>query len=216
MLAYRYPRIAREGWLWIALFAVPVLIVSLRDGSEALPLLLPALLLAYLFRDPKRRVPASPLGIVSPVDGRVVRAEAVYDGYLERDVVCLTVERSMFGVWSVRSPMEGRLKEQWLAVPRKIGARAQETFIDGDTYVQWIQSDEQDDVVMVVNAAFRANRPRCYAQSGQRIGQGQRCGFIHFGTRVDVLVPATTRIQVSVGDKVAAGESIIATLVHKA
>ena len=216
MLAYRYPLIAREGWLWIAVFAVPALIVSLRYGTEALPLWLPVLVLAFVFRDPKRKVPASPLGIVSPVDGRVVKAEAVYDGYLKRDVVCLSVEMGWFSIWSVRSPMEGRLMEQWLAAPRKIGARAQETFTSGKTYAQWIQSDEHDDVVMVVDSTTLSPRPRCYAQSGQRIGQGQRCGFIHFGARVDVLVPATARIQARVGDKVVAGESILATLVHKA
>jgi phosphatidylserine decarboxylase len=217
MLSYRYPLIAREGWLWIAVFALPALIVSLRYGAEAAwPLWLPALLLAIVFRDPKRKVPAAPLGIVSPVDGRVVKAAPVYDGYLKRDAVCLSVEMGWFNIWSVRSPMEGRLMEQWLAVPRKIGAHAQETYVNGKTYAQWIQSDERDDVVMVVDSTALARRPRCYAQSGQRIGQGQRCGFIRFGTRVDILVPAGARIQALVGDKVVAGESIIATLVHKA
>lgn len=216
MLAYRYPLIAREGWPWIAVFAIPAVIVSMLYGAAALPLWLPVLLLSFLFRDPKRRVPASPLGIVSPVDGRVVKAEAVYDGYLKREAVCLSVEMGWSSVWSVRSPLEGRLVEQWLAVPRRISERAQESFTSGKTYAQWIQSDEQDDVVMAMSAASRIRRPRCYAQSGERIGQGQRCGFIRFGTRIDVLVPASARIQVNVGDKVTAGESILATLIHKA
>jgi len=82
------------------------------------------------------------------------------------------------------------------------------------TYAQWIQSDEKDDLVLVIEVNSRMPRPKCYVQSGERIGQGQRCGFIRFGSRVDVLIPVTSRISVSVGDDVLAGSDIIATLVH--
>jgi phosphatidylserine decarboxylase len=216
MLAYRYPLIAREGWHWIAAFAIPAAILTYLYGVVALPAWLPVLLLLFLFRDPHRTVPASPLGIVSPVDGHVVKVENVYDGYLQREAICLSLEMSLTSIYSVRSPLEGKLVKMWMAVPRKIGDNAHQVLTSGKTYAQWIQSDEQDDVVMVVDATGHARRPRCYAQSGERIGQGQRCGYIRFGTHFDVLLPATTRIQVNAGDRVVAGESIVATLVHKA
>lgn len=82
------------------------------------------------------------------------------------------------------------------------------------TYAQWIQSDEGDDVVMVMEASRLVPRPRCYAHSGERIGQGQRCGFLRFGSQVDVLLSGSSRIEVTVGDYVNGGSGIIGTLVR--
>ncbi len=210
MLSYRYPLIAREGWLWIAVIAIPAAIVYLLYGLASLPLWALVLLLLFLFRDPARKVPAVPLGIVSPVDGRVTAIDTVHDTYLDRSALSVSVQMGFTSVYSAHSPMEGKVMEQWLDVPRKIAS----TDAKVATYAQWIQSDEKDDLVLVVEGNPHLPRPQCYAQSGERIGQGQRCGFIHFGSLVEVLIPMGSRIDVSVGDDVLAGTDIIATLVH--
>ena len=85
---------------------------------------------------------------------------------------------------------------------------------EAKTFAQWIQSDEGDDVVLIVESGLLNSRPQCYAHSGERIGQGQRCGYIRFGAPVHVLIPSSSRISVAVGDQVNAGSDIIATLVH--
>jgi phosphatidylserine decarboxylase len=211
MLSYRYPLIAREGWLWIAAVAIPAAIVHFfYSGLLALPLWGLVLLLLFLFRDPARKVPAAPLGVVSPVDGRVVAVDTIHDPYLDRQVLSVSVKMGFTSVYSAHSPMEGKVIEQWLDVPRKIAGTDEKVA----TYAQWIQSDEKDDVVLVIEVSAHHPRPQCYAQSGERIGQGQRCGFIRFGSQVDVLLPVSSRINVSVGDHVSAGSDIIATLVH--
>lgn len=210
MLSYRYPLIAREGWLWIAVIAIPAAIVQYLHGLAALPLWILVLSLLFLFRDPAREVPAAPLGIVSPVDGKVVAIDTVHDAYLNRQVLSISVKMGFTSVYSAHSPMEGKVLEQWLDVPRKIAGSDAEVA----TYAQWIQSDEQDDVVLVIESSPHLPRPQCYAQTGERIGQGQRCGYIRFGSQVEVLIPVSSRIQVSVGDAVKAGSDIIATLVH--
>ena len=214
MLTYRYPLIAREGWPWIAVAVLLAISIHTLFSWLSLPLWLLVLLLLFLFRDPGRKIPAVPLGIVSPVDGRVERVESVQDAYLGRSAVCITFKMALTSVYSMHSPMEGKIMEQWMAVPRKIVFPNGDESPDVKTYVQWIQSDEADDVVLVVESTSFSSRPQCYAHSGERIGQGQRCGYIRFGSRVHVLVPVTTRIAVSVGDEVNAGADIIATLVH--
>ncbi|NOX92644.1 MAG: phosphatidylserine decarboxylase [Gammaproteobacteria bacterium] len=210
MPSYRYPLIAREGWVWIAATAIPAVVVYLLYGLASLPLWVLLLLLLFLFRDPARKVPAVPLGIVSPVDGKVVAIDTVHDVFLDRQALSVSVRMGFTSVYSAHSPMEGKVLEQWLDMPRKIAGTDEEVA----TYAQWIQSDEKDDVVLVVEVNPHLPRPQCYAQSGERIGQGQRCGFIHFGSLVEVLIPVTSRIDVSVGDNVLAGTDIIATLVH--
>jgi len=81
-------------------------------------------------------------------------------------------------------------------------------------FAQWIQSDEQDNLVMAVKSARGIWKPRCYAHSGDRIGQGQRCGIIPFHAVVQVNVPLTSRLEVKVGDKVRGGADTLATLIH--
>jgi phosphatidylserine decarboxylase len=219
MLAYRYPIIAREGWFWIGIVIITAALLQFLNDFISLPLWILALVLLFLFRDPFRKVPASPLAIVCPVDGRIVSVNKVHDGYLDREAVCVTILMGLTSVYSVHSPMEGKIIEQWLQAPRKIRAQEQgksSSAPDIKTYAQWIQSDEKDDVILVMEASTLRPRPRCYAHSGERIGQGQRCGYLRFGTRVDVLVPESTRIEVKVGDKVRAGTDIIATLIHSA
>lgn len=208
MLSYRYPIVAREGWLWIAVAIIPATVVFVLYGMLSLPLWALVVFLLFLFRDPARKIPAVPLGIVSPVDGKIVAIDTVHDSYLDRQALSITVKMDFTSVYSAYSPMEGKVLEQWLGVPRKIADE------EVATYAQWIQSDEKDDLVLAIEASSRQSRPQCYAQSGERIGQGQRCGFIRFGSQVEVLIPVSSRIDVSVGDTVSAGTDIIATLVH--
>jgi phosphatidylserine decarboxylase len=224
MLAYHYPLIAREGWVWIVLSIIAAGLAYVNAGAFSAPLWMLAVFLIFLFRDPHRKIPALPLGIVCPVDGKVVAIEKVHDDYLDRPAICISIKMSFTSVYSVHSPMEGKIMEQWLETPRKIVPinTASSTTVNSSepdnyvvTYAQWAQSDEKDNLVLVIEANTFLPRPKCYAQSGERIGQGQRCGFLRFGTQVDVLVPASTRIDVKVTDKVLAGADIIATLVRK-
>ncbi len=207
MLTYRYPLIAREGWHWIALAAAIALLLQWQLGWFAVPLWLPVGLLLFLFRDPPRKVPASPLGVVSPVDGRVLSVDTAQDPHLERQAICITLQMRKTDIFSVRSPMEGKVLQQWIG--------QDDTSASDLRYAQWIQSDEEDDVLLVIAPTVRAVRPKCYVHSGERIGQGQRCGFIYFGGRVEIWVPVGSRIDVNVGDVLQAGTGIIATLVHE-
>ncbi len=79
---------------------------------------------------------------------------------------------------------------------------------------QWIQSDEDDDIIVCMQNDKITRRPGCMAHSGERIGQGQRCGFIHFGAVIELLIPINSRIDVKKSAKVLAGSDILATLVH--
>lgn len=222
MLAYRYPLIAREGWLWISAVFLIAGVTQLTIGAASIPLWILTVLLLFLFRDPYRKIPASPLAIVCPVDGRIVAIEKVNDAYLDRSAICISIKMGFTSVYSVHSPMEGKIIKQWMGTPGQIQLSA--TVKDEETatgssagaisFAQWIQSDEDDDVVLVMEASALLPRPRCYAQGGERVGQGQRCGYLQFGALVNVLVPDSTRIDVKVGDKILAGTGIIATLVR--
>ncbi|MFN2309269.1 MAG: phosphatidylserine decarboxylase [Gammaproteobacteria bacterium] len=198
--------IAREGWLSIALVGGAALAVLLAFGGLwSLPLWLLTLGLIALFRDPPRGITAAPLAIVSPADGRVQVLETVQDPYLDRQAQHLAIRMPPYGVFSTRSPAEGRMLE-----PRHTGAEGQVL-----PHGVWLQTDEGDDLVMVMNRGRLHTAPRCYLRFGERVGQGQRCGFATLGSTVDLYLPEDSRMKVQVGDRVHAGSDVIAQLARK-
>ena len=205
MAAGRYPYFPRAGRLPLLAFAgVGILITHFLGWFWSLPFWVGCVLIVYLFRDPEREIPSSPLAVVSPADGVIAAVDEVHDPYLDRQAILLAIEMSRFGVYSTRSPVEGKFLE-----PPNSG--------DGVSrpHGVWVKTDEDDDLVLVMHRGPLNNLPHCYVQIGQRVGQGQRCGFIQLGGRVEVYLPINSRAQVEIGSRVYAGSDVIATLVHK-
>jgi phosphatidylserine decarboxylase len=143
------------------------------------------------------------MAIVSPADGRVISISVADDPYLLRESIHIVIHMNPYGIFSTRSPVEGKVLE-----PPNIPH-------DKDMpHGVWLQTDEGDDIVMVMNRGRLHNAPRCYVQFGERIGQGQRCGFIHMGAQVGLYLPMNSRAAVSAGDYVKSGSDVIATLVR--
>ncbi len=204
-----HPPIAREGWLAIALTLSAALVVQYQAPLWSAPVWAALLVLLFLFRDPRRSVPAAPLGVVSPADGYVVSVEQMRDPYLKRAAVRVSLDMRLSGVYALRSPMEGKLMRNWFVDPGEKG--------EGISRVRalWLQSDEGDDVVAVLRPSHYSMRSACYYQSGERIGQGMRCGFLLFGSRIDIILPPHSRVLVKPGEQVFSGSSIVAQLVHR-
>jgi len=206
MATYRYPFIAREGWLYLGVTICLALVLHLFSWELAVPAWLAIVWLLIVFRDPPRTIPATPLGIISPVDGKVLTVEQTYDTYLKREALRIVITMRWFDVYSLRSPIEGKVADTWFR-----GA-AQE---QNASAILWIQTDEKDDVVTTILGGFWMWKPACETQSGERVGQGQRCGFMRFGRKVELMLPRSAVARVKPGDVVTSGESVIANLTRE-
>lgn len=205
MAGYRYPIVAPIGQLVATALALAALDVGLRWGVlAAAPLagLLPVVL--YLFRDPVRSVPATPLAVVSPVDGSVLSVAHRPHPWLEGEGLQIRLRMSPLGVYSVRSPVEGKVLTQWFPGDPH-GAPG--------CFTQWTRTDEGDDLLLALTRT-RFAAVQCDVAPGERIGQGQRCGFVTFGTRVELWLPPSARPEVAAGDSVLSGTSVLASLRH--
>jgi phosphatidylserine decarboxylase len=205
MAVGRYPYFSRAGWIPFGLcFIAGVLIVRSWGWAWSLPFWLACTLIVFMFRDPRRDIPSSPLAVVSPADGTLASIEEVSDPYLDRQAILMVINMSYTGVYSTRSPVEGKVLE-----PRNCG--------DGSNrpHGVWIQTDEGDDLVVVMHRGPLHNLPHCYVRIGERVGQGQRCGYVPMGGMVEVYLPSNTRTLVTPGSQLKAGSDVIATLVHK-
>ena len=200
----RFPFIAREGVvLLLAAILAAVVVLNFSGLQTSLPFWGLSLLILVIFRDPERDIPSQPMAVVSPADGRVASVTATRDPYLDRESIRVTLQMNPYGVFTTRSPVEGKV----LQPPHT----PQDTRMPHGV---WLQTDEGDDVVMVMMRGRLNTAPRCYIRIGERIGQGKRCGFVHLGGQVDVYLPERSRLAVDVGDWVRSGSDIIATLVH--
>lgn len=200
-----YPILAVEGWPFVLVFLLAAIVLQDAGGWPfAVPALVLMLLAAGKFRDPERRVPPVALGIVSPVDGRVLAVGPDRDECLERDVLRIVLRVSFFSVYSFRAPAEGKVMEY-----RGNGLRPG---MQGKGL--WLRTDENDDVRLMLYGP-RWARPQARIRYGERLGQGQRCGFLRLARRAELLLPATAQARIAPGDRVRAGSGIVALLAHR-
>ncbi len=207
MPSNQYPIIAREAWPILFVVLGLLLLVKIQFGTFALvPMLLISLPIVFLFRDPHRHVPSEPLGVVSPVHGVVTLIEEAEDVRLKRPAKRVQIKVGFNDIYSIRSPIEGKVNEQWCSAPDAADSRPHVDF--------WIQTDEGDDVVIALRLRRFIHRCHIYLHSGERIGHGQRCGYIYFGGLVDMFLPSDSRIEVNTGDSVVSGSTVIGHLIH--
>ena len=169
----------------------------------------PTLLLLYLFlvfRDPKRQVPAVPLGVVSPADGVVVDVGVTDKGALERESHRILIRVNSLGTYTARCPIEGKIMDLRSEPPQSL--------VNNGSSGLWVRTDEDDDVVL----QFRGHRfglaPLAFLRYGERVGQGQRCAYLRLTRLAEVQLPIASRILVKTGQRVTAGADVLAKLPH--
>ena len=78
-----------------------------------------------------------------------------------------------------------------------------------------LKMDDGTEISCVQIAGLIARRILCYVKPGDRLTRGQRYGFIRFGSRVDLYLPADARARVAIGDKVKATSTVVAELARR-
>jgi phosphatidylserine decarboxylase len=209
---YPHPIIAREGWPFLGASLVVSLVVTALAGWWSLPFWLASLFILQFFRDPPRAVPEDSLAVVAPADGRVVMVGRAMDPYLRRESTKVSIFMNVFNVHSNRSPVDGEVRERWYFPGHFLNAALDKASLENERNALWIRTSGGQDVTCVQIAGLIARRILCYVEAGATLVKGQRFGFIRFGSRVDVYMPLDARILVGIGEKVSAGETIVARL----
>jgi phosphatidylserine decarboxylase len=213
---YPHPIIAREGWPFLAAAVIVSLIATVGWGWWSVPIWLITIFILQFFRDPPRVLPPDADAVIAPADGRVIIVEKTRDPYLDRQALKISVFMNVFNVHSNRSPVDGEIKKAWYFAGKFVNASLDKASSHNERNALWIHTDSGAEVTCVQVAGLVARRILCYVHTRDRVKRGQRFGFIRFGSRVDVYLPLDATAQAAVGDKVYAGQTILARLPAKA
>jgi len=197
-------KIAREALP----FAVGLLVLCaagwfVHPWVSALPLALLAFVL-WFFRDPERTPPADPSLLISPADGKII----------QNGPRTISVFMNVFNVHVCRAPTDGTVESVAHSPGRFLAAFKDEAPEQNErTAIVLREGAAEHEFVLI--AGLVARRIVCKVRPGQRLAQGDRVGLIRFGSRVDVALPAGAQVQVAIGDRVRAGETVLASLAAK-
>jgi phosphatidylserine decarboxylase len=200
----------RDGYLYaVPLIAAAVLIGWLTQPAWALIPCLLAFFFLWFFRDPERAIPSEPGAVVSPGDGKVTDVSTVTVG--TEKLTRLSIFLSVFNVHVNRSPIAGVVRDVRYQRGKYLNAMNQASADLNEQNIVTVEGDGQT-VVFKQIAGLLARRIVFTPKVGDRVERGQRVGLIKFGSRVDVLVDSSSRINVKVGDVVKGGATVLAYL----
>ena len=169
----------------------------LISGLSIIALLLTLFFLVF-FRDPERKPAGDEDDAVSPADGRVISKN-------ERTI---GIFMNIHNVHVNRAPLSGTVIEIDYKPGGYIPASNKDSDVNERNHVKIKTDNGNIELIQIAGVLIR--RIVSYISEGSQVKRGERIGMIRFGSRVDVIIPEVYTYTVNVGDKVKAGESIIA------
>jgi phosphatidylserine decarboxylase len=212
--------IHREGWPFIAMFALANFIawkLSLWAGLVFLPVTVWCI---AFFRDPERAPPPGNLRIVSPADGKLLpTVEAVPPeelGLGPEPRRRLSIFMDVFNVHVNRAPVSGTVVALAYRPGKFFNASFDKASVHNERMSMRLRPDAASgpsaDLVVVQIAGLVARRIVCDVKEGDAVARGARYGMIRFGSRLDVYLPPSAKIVVEDGSVTRAGETVLAEL----
>jgi len=170
----------------------------------------------YFFRDPYRTVPEQAFQnegiVVSPADGKVVVVQEIQDNeYHNAKAIQICVFLSPLNVHVNRFPISGKL-DYFKYVEGKFIVAFDDKASDINERTHLGVTNSKIKVFFKQIAGAVARRIVCPVQVGEQVKVGDKFGMIKFGSRMDIIVPIGTSINVKVGDIVVGGETILCGL----
>ena len=178
----------------------------------AIPMWIIFLFILQFFRDPPRVTTGGDSAVSAPADGRVIVIDEAHDPYTNQTSLKISIFMNVFNVHSNRIPVSGTVEAKQYYPGRFFNAALDKASDNNERNALLLTSKEGHRVTCVQIAGLIARRILCYVDEGSNVTKGERFGFIRFGSRVDLYLPKTTKVLVSLGDKVVGGETLVAEL----
>lgn len=203
--------VAEIVWLIIsviAIYTLPAWLFYIVSSA----LLLFVLFIIRFFRVPTRQHITDPDTVYSPADGRVVTVEEVYESeYLNEPRIQVSVFMSVWNVHVNWYPVGGTIEYFRYHDGRFLVAWHPKSSTDNERTTT-VVSNKNGRILFRQIAGVVARRIVSYSKDGDTVEQNTQCGFIKFGSRVDMFLPMDADVKVKLGDHVVGTQTVIATL----
>lgn len=216
--------IHKEGYKTIALCALvfgAINIIFFYFFSASLPIVswivfgasfIVLLFIVSFFRSPKRNCTIAHHQVICPADGKVVVIEEMTDTeYFREKRLQVSIFMSPANVHINRIPMSGEVMYSQYHKGKYLVAWSPKSSTENERHSVVIKSDSVEILVKQIAGAI-AKRIVNYLKIGEQVSQGNEMGFIKFGSRVDVLLPVGTELNVKLNQKVKGGITVLATI----
>lgn len=165
------------------------------------------------FRNPTRKTEFSDEHVVSPVDGKVVVIEEVYEKeYFKDKRLQVSIFMSPINVHVTRYALSGKINFSKYHPGKFLVAWHPKSSEENERTTVVIENKTFGEILYRQIAGALAKRIVNYAQEGMKVEQGTDAGFIKFGSRVDLFLPLDSEIKVALNQKVKGAQDIIASI----
>jgi len=182
--------------------------------QKAVQIALLVLLVAILqfFRNPKRITALDDSHIIAPVDGKVVVIEEVFEKeYFKDKRIQVSIFMSPINVHVTRYALGGEVKYSKYHPGKYLVAWHPKASEENERTTVVVENATYGEVLYRQIAGAMAKRIVNYAKVGETVVQGTDCGFIKFGSRVDLFLPLDSELKIKLHQKVKGGIDIIAS-----
>ncbi|MFH1005458.1 MAG: phosphatidylserine decarboxylase family protein [Bacteroidota bacterium] len=221
--------IHKEGYLTIVITIIFIVILNsviyFFGGNEIVKWIgyllsvILFILIVQFFRNPHRRIILNEKNILAPADGKVVVIEEIFEEeYFHDRRIQISIFMSPFNVHTNRYPVSGKISyykyhsgKYLVAWHPKSSTENERTTVCLANVASFSgESDKNTEILFRQIAGTLARRIVFYGKENEIVKQGEQCGFIKFGSRVDVILPLGTKVNVKLNDTVIGGKSVIA------
>ena len=171
------------------------------------------LLILQFFRNPVRNTIINEKHIISPVDGKIVNIEKVFEKeYFKEDRIQISIFMSPLNVHVTRYPMSGKVNYSKYHPGKYLVAWHPKSSEKNERTTIVLENKNFGEILYRQIAGAIARRIVNYAVVDQNVTQGKDAGFIKFGSRVDLFLPVGSNLNVKLGQHVRGGEDVISVI----
>ena len=207
-----------EGWKFAGILFVSSIILFCLSASILIAIIgfFLTFFVLWFFRDPKRNTPQDVNLIISSADGKVCLIDEAYPPeelpIESQKMKRICVFMNVFNVHVNRSPVQGNVDHIVYKEGKFLNASLDKASDKNERSSLVLNTQNGTKIIVVQIAGLIARRILSFISPNMLLNQGERFGLIRFGSRVDIYLPLDAVEKCKVGDKVVAGESILASL----
>tara|TARA_B100000678_G_scaffold260601_1_gene241560 strand:- start:8836 stop:9480 length:645 start_codon:yes stop_codon:yes gene_type:complete len=174
-------------------------------------LLIIFILILQFFRNPKIIVNSNDNYILSPVDGKIVIIEKVYEPeFFNKERLQVSIFMSPIDIHVTRYPMSGRVVYSKYHPGKYLVAWHPKSSTKNERTSIVVENEFFGKILYRQIAGAVARRIVNYAKVSHTVKQGEDSGFIKFGSRIDLFLPLNTKLNIKINQKVKGGITVIA------